>query len=98
MPFDRLQLLDKCVDGDILKLKELCNPMYDDFGSLYDTLHSFMEELTLETVSYTRDSDYTNFVVKSKDIKSSHKIPCTGRVSAKVSAGKASFNIPIKEG
>ena len=47
----KLTLLDKCVDGDLDRLHELVDPMYDDVGVLFDMMRPFIQSITLEAVS-----------------------------------------------
>ena len=47
MPMTKLILLDKCVDGEIGRLRELIDPMYDDMGALYDAMRPFIQDMTL---------------------------------------------------
>ena len=99
MPMTKLILLDKCVDGAIGRLRELIDPMYDDMGALYDAMRPFIQDMTLEAVSYTRGSDYTQFVLQSKTFEPSRKLAVGNRLSYTMEAGRATINIPVtKEG
>ena len=93
---NRLIVLDKCINGDIDRMDELTGAIYDEFSQLYNALHPFLYELTLEAVEYTRQKDFTSFVVKTKP-----GIPAKtqSKFIEKISGSRATFNIPItKEG
>lgn len=99
MPMTKLTLLDKCVDGDLDRLHELVDPMYDDVGVLFDMMRPFIQSMTLEAVSYTRGNDYTQFVVESDTFTKAKKLAVNNRISYTMEAGRAVINIPVtKEG
>ena len=99
MPMTKLILLDKCVDGAIGRLRQLIDPIYDDMGALYDAMRPFIQDMTLEAASYTRGSDYTQFVLQSKTFEPSRKLAVGNRLSYTMEAGRATINIPVtKEG
>lgn len=70
--YNKLVVVDKCVDGKIENLKTCVGNIFDEIDQLYDILKPFIENLTLETVSFYRgtDHDYTRFTLTGHGLKS----------------------------
>ena len=81
--YNKLAVVDKCVDGKIENLRTCACDIFDEIDQLYDTLKPFVENLTLETVAFYRGTDYHGLKTITADtIKSSTDEKCI-------------FNIPV---
>lgn len=98
---NKLIVVDKCVDGDMFKLKEVVDNFYDEVDQLYELLKPFMVDRTLETIQYSHnDTEGIKFSVKaSNDIPAKFSKASTAKIVTSVEGGIGIINIPItKEG
>jgi hypothetical protein len=97
---NKLIIVDKCVDGDMTKLKEVVDDFYDEVDQLYELLKPLMVDRTLETIQYTHKTEGIRFSVKtSKDMPAKFSKSSTAKIITSVEGGIGIINIPItKEG
>lgn len=88
--YNKLAVVDKCVDGKIENLRTCACDIFDEIDQLYDTLKPFVENLTLETVAFYRGTDYTQFTLTGHGLKT-----ITADTIKSSTDEKCIFNIPV---
>jgi len=76
--FNRLTLLDACVDGEIERFKELTGDLFYPFTLFYDKMKGTVGESTpLSTVHYEREKTNVTFITESCGKEAKWNIPIT---------------------